>query len=75
MIVQKYIVMLSETPSMQMFLAYDDLGRIGNATYEQAFRYDTEQQARCALRAVRRIRAFADAKILATCVDSGEVIG
>jgi hypothetical protein len=70
MIKQKYIVMLCEVPpDRQVWLAYDSMGRIGNATYEEAFRYDTITQARIALERVRRDRKWPGAKILGTTVD------
>jgi len=53
MIVQKYIVMLDSTPNREVFLAYDGLGRIGNASHEKAFKYDSRRLAKLALARVR----------------------
>ena len=69
---QKYIVMLDDSPNRQVFLAYDSLGRIGNASHEQAFRYDTQQQAYVALASVRRFRHWPKAKILGVIVETEE---
>ena len=71
--VQKYVVLLSERDGRQIWLAYNSFGRIGNAKYEEAFRYDTRRQAADALRRVRATgRRWPDAKILGTCVDNGK---
>ena len=69
--VQKYIVMLKDpTEGPQIWLAYDHLGRIGNAKYEEAFKYETHEMARAALRAVRKTgKRYEDAEILATLVE------
>ena len=69
--VPKYIVLLTETTDgQQIWLAYDHLGRIGNAKYDEAFKYDTHDQARAALRAVRKTgKRYEDAEILATLVE------
>jgi len=69
--VQKYVVLLSEhNDGRQIWLAYDCIGRIGNARHEEAFRYDTHEMARLALRAVRKTgRRYEDAEILATLVE------
>ena len=77
MIMQKYIVMLSSDPAntgRQVFLGYDAGGRIGNASYQQAFRYDSEQAAKRALWVARKVRRWPDAKILGTCVDTKDSI-
>lgn len=68
MIAQKYIVLLSETESSQTWLGYDRLGRIGKATYGEAFRYDSEIQAKQALRKVQMMHSYPNAKILGTTV-------
>jgi hypothetical protein len=65
--VQRYIVLLEDRVRGQIFLGYDNIGRI-NANYLQAFRYDTELSARIALRKVRRDRAWCDARILGCLV-------
>lgn len=72
MIQQRFIVMLDDTAhtGRQVFLAYNDLGRIGNGKYSEAFRYETHHQASRALAAVRRLRAWPRAKILGTCIDT-----
>ena len=69
--VQKYVVLLRDKPGgQQIWLAYDCVGRVGNARHEEAFRYDTHDQARLALRAVRKKgNRWADAEILATLVE------
>ena len=69
--VQKYVVRLSDKPGEhQIWLAYDCIGRIGNARYAEAFKYDTHDQARAALRAVRKTgKRYEDAEILATLVE------
>lgn len=66
---QKYIVMLAERNGEQVWLAYDNLGRIGNATYAQAYRYDTWAEAADALRRLRFTGAkWPGAKIMGTTV-------
>jgi len=71
MIAQKYIVLLGERNGQQVWLGYDNIGRIGNCEYEQAIRYDTWAQAADALRRVRFTGArWPVAKILGTTVDS-----
>lgn len=42
--------MLRQTPDKQIWLAYDNLGRIGNANYDQAFRFNSEHHARMAIK-------------------------
>ena len=73
MVVQKYIVLLGERDGKQIWLAYDIGGRLGNASYEQAYRYDTWKQACDALCRVRFTGArWPRAQILGTTVDSPE---
>tara|TARA_R110000868_G_scaffold14070_7_gene65631 strand:- start:72 stop:299 length:228 start_codon:yes stop_codon:yes gene_type:complete len=70
MIQQKYIVLLGEQyDGKQIWLAYDSIGRIGNATYNQAFRYDSHKQAVYALALVRRQRRWPNAKVMGTTVE------
>lgn len=69
MIVQKYIVLLGERDGKQIWLAYNLAGRIGNANYDQAFRYNTEPAAEIALRKVQQLRAWRGAKIFGTTVE------
>ena len=69
MIVQKYIVLLGERHGKQIWLAYNDAGRISNANYSEAFQYNTHRLAEIALRRVRRTHSFPDAKILGTTVE------
>ena len=68
-IIQKYIVLLGERDGNQIWLAYNDFGRIGNASYDLAFHYDTWAEAADALRRVRYSgNRWGDAKILGTTV-------
>lgn len=70
MIEQRYIVLLGLRNGQQIWLAYDAGGRIGNADYSQAFRFDTELAARIALRRERITGSrWSDAEILGTTVD------
>lgn len=70
MIQQKYIVLLGEHDGKQIWLAYDSIGRIGNATYDQAFRYDSHKQAVYALALVRRQKRWPNAKVMGTTVET-----
>jgi len=63
---QRYVVLLRETPT-QIWLAYDDLGRIGNAKFHEAFRYVSAHAARMALKALPH--NWPEAKILGTLVE------
>lgn len=69
MIRQRYIVCLGERDGKQIWLAYDSMGRIGNADCEQAWRYETINAAFHALAKVRRERRWPDAEIFGTTVD------
>lgn len=60
---QFYIVQLSEKDGKNLYLAYDNMGRIGNACFQQAIRYDSFSQANNALKAVRRYRRWPQAQI------------
>lgn len=70
MVVQKYIVMLDESPTRQVFLAYDDMGRISNASSDLAFQYDSYRQAKAAIAAVRRVRRWPNARVLGVIVEA-----
>ena len=63
----RYIVLLRETPDRQIWLAYDAGGRIGNANYAEAFRYNSEHHARMALKALPH--KWPEAEVLATLED------
>lgn len=65
---QRYVVLLRDTPT-QVWLAYDAGGRIGNANYNQAFQYETKSLALNALRCIRNIHAWPQARILGTLVE------
>lgn len=71
-LVQKYFVQLDDRP---VFLAYNAAGRIGNADRDQAFLYDSYDQARWALERVRRERAWPRAKIFGSAVDTSDGSG
>ena len=64
---QRYVILLRETPDKQIWLAYDDLGRIGNAKFHEAFRYVSAHAARMALKALPH--KWPEAKVLATLED------
>lgn len=64
--VQRYIVLLKDDGKTQVWLGYNDLGRIGSCDYKNATRYESWLQAYVALCAVGRVRRWPDAKILAT---------
>jgi hypothetical protein len=66
MMVQKFIVLLDERHGKQVWLAYNTLGRIGNAVFSEAFRYETYEQAKQALASVRRQRNWPNAKVMGT---------
>ena len=66
MIRQRFVVMLRESQGVQTWLAYDSFGRIGNANFKEAFRYDTHRQAEDALRYVRMTHQWPMAEILGT---------
>ena len=68
--VQRFVVLLRDMPDKQIWLGYDDLGRIANATYKMAFRFVSEHKARTALR--RLSHNWLDAKIFSTLVEEGE---
>lgn len=67
---QRYVVLLRETIDKQVWLAYNDFGRIGNANYNQAFRFETRDQARWAL--IKLPLKWPDAQVLATLVEIDE---
>ena len=69
MIRQRYVVLLRESGGQQFWLAYDALGRIGNAEFSQAFRYESLFAAEVALKRVQRERRWPDAKIIGTTVE------
>ena len=72
-VIQKFIVFLGERNGKQIWLAYDDAGRIGNAAYQEAFRYDTLVSAEQALQNVRRtVGRFPDAKVMALLVEEDD---
>jgi len=68
--VTKYVVLLRETADRQIWLAYDMLGRIGNARYAEAFRYNSEHHAKMALKALPH--KWPGAKVLATLEDDDD---
>lgn len=61
--IQKWAVRLAIRDGQELWLAYDAAGRIGNANFDQAFRYDTRRAAEIALKRVRRDRDWPNAKI------------
>ena len=65
--VQRFIVLLRDMPEQQIWLAYDDAGRIVNATYAMAFRWHSEKMARMALK--RQSHNWLDAEIFSTLVE------
>jgi len=65
--ITKYVVLLRQSADKQIWLAYDDFGRIGNATYEMAFRFNSEHHAKMALKQLPH--KWPDAKVLATLKD------
>lgn len=68
-IVQRWIVLLGLRAGRQIWLAYDNEGRIGNADYDQAHRYETRREAVNALGKVRKTgQAWPNAEIFGTCV-------
>ena len=69
-VVQRFVVLLRDMPDKQIWLGYDDDGRIANATYAMAFRYVSEHEARMALR--RLSHNWLDATILSTLVEESE---
>ena len=66
----KYVVMLRETPDKQIWLGHDMLRRIGNARYDEAFRFNSEHHAKQALKLLPH--KWPEAKVLATLEDSDE---
>ena len=66
--VQRYVVLLRETPT-QLWLAYNDFGRIGNATRYMAWEFDTEAEAKSALARVRRTHNWPQGKIMGVLVE------
>ena len=71
MIKEKWIVLLSKDVDIgkQVWLGYDVFGRIGSASYWEAFRYDSALQATVALAKVRRDRRWPDARVIGTTVE------
>lgn len=51
---QRFVVLLDQTPDRQVWLGYDDGGRIGNCRFAEAFRYESEIDAEIELRRARR---------------------
>jgi len=52
-----------------VWLGYDVFGRIGSASYRDAFRYDSALQATVALAKVRRDRRWPGARVIGTTVE------
>jgi len=65
--ITKYVVLLRETADSQIWLGYDMLGRIGNARYDEAFRFNSVHHAKMALKALPH--KWPVAKVLATLED------
>ena len=68
--VQKYVVCLRSSGDRQIWLAYDNCGRIGNANYHQAFQYDSYNEARVAIKQLPH--RWTEAQILGTLVEVTE---
>ena len=66
----RYVVLLRQTPDKQIWLGYDHIGRIGNATYREAFRYVSVHAARMALKALPH--KWSEANVLATLEETAE---
>ena len=69
---QRYVILLYEIASKQVWLGSDNLGRIGSCDYKNATRYDSWRAARWALENVQRTRRLKNARILGTLEDAKE---
>ena len=65
--ITRFVVLLRDTPDRQIWLAYNDGGRIGNATFAMAFRFISRHQANMALRNLPH--KWPEAKIISTLVE------
>ena len=62
----KFFVLLIDDGPKQVWLGYNNLGRIGSCDFRNATRYESISEALAALRMVRRERRWASAKVIGT---------
>lgn len=64
MMIQKWVVLLQESGTIQKWLGYNDLGTDTGCDFRNAIRYNTEMQARNALTMLQRRRRWPQARIM-----------